>query len=1731
MEENHQYKLLVGAGISKKRQESLERVKRVFDKQALLHAWSHCDKNGSGNASLAEVDSMIDYFSRTQAHKHDGFFAGLYHRGAIIRAVAYTRKGGDGDDWIQKKEFPALLKNLHFFNKMHTTFSTIDTSGDMRIDSGEFANGLHEMGVQCTGIQARDVFNEIDRNGGGFILFAEFCKYCLDAMDTVEGKTSVRQRKEATLQLLKEKFDQLDGYGMHKGLTSRKDALNQCKRAGLKISDYNLRQLFGECKQDDQGDLDYNSLLDLLRNYQRPGPPTVGKKDAQFARGGNGKWIGGRVYAPAADTGPPTERSERSESDYTEPPEPLDPAAVDALEAMGHALAKMRLESQRAVKRSFGDRASLQEAWSWCDKNHSNNSSLAEIDGMVEQFTKYFPPTKFGGFFVGLNTKPAIIRAFQFTRKGEAMSDGDDWIQKKEFPALLKNLHFFNRLFTMFDALDTDTHDGRVDIVEFENGLQKLGLDIGTNEYLADEIFNEIDRNGGGQILFDEFCKYCMHAVDLADGRMTVAEYEQRRARGIIHAKEMEKRMGGGNRRAGDRAQHKEAGKWTQGRVYPLKQKPTVGARQKSLQEKKVRHEQALKSGREKMHKRSDEEKRLMAYAGQGVLKKYRVSLATVKRLFADKRTLLDAWECCDKNGNGITSLAEVDGMVYYYMRMEKFEKFFRTLYNKGAIMRAVNYTRTKEPTSDGDDWIQKKEFPALLKNLHFFNQLWQIFDELDTEDDRRVNFDEFRSGLGSLHIVCDDTQAREIFDDIDGNGGGQILFDEFCKYCIDAMHLAQEQRYDTSDLHPATRKQMEEDGKRRRPKSDDPLRLSESAEHTLKQIHARLGAGGDQGDLDSAEGMGRSASRAAAAVVALCREFRMISAQHEEEDESTQPSMDIEEFDMLLERWGVDEVEADDADDLFRHLQKVQANAKGGGGGRANRSRDRLVQWETLFNFVLPPLDEERRQLVDAAWSAMDKMLEGTISLDVLMAAFNVKSHPWVKERGVRQGNGLLKGGELVQATRSCFSAVAEDGIVTKDEFFAYHAAAAALIPKRTNEARGQRQFEDLEWERLVGNVWGVKGLVTNMRRVGAATQQEMQTNQRSTNSGTAQKDSSAISGILASEGNLSAAAETDVDRDVVLVLQSGGRGAETVEDIPEGSRARKRFCERLKQDVSDAVGGERALHPTRIEVVAITAGSVIVEMRINRGNGISAGARRSAMSPGLVFDELQRQLLDSGSAIYQGAVTANVDGRRSRAQMASCGERHKQEQKRGAGHASTRLRRRKLGAGAVGGGGGGVVGGAAGGAGYVDVLSAGDDAQSVGMVKVNRRGMTRTLQIVIRGLRDDLRKRGAGGIVGLGREFRKADIDGSGSLSKKEFRTAVQTCGLYIKDQTFKALFAFFDGDGDNTVSYGEFLSQIVVPMNDRRKKLVRKAFRLMDRDGDGTVSIADVADVFDASMDPEVQQGLKTEDEAKMDFLAVFDEPDEDGKRDGVITLDEWYDYYGGLSADISNDDYFELMLRNAWHISGGEGQAANTSNRRVLVTDSYGKQMVVEVPNDLDTAHTTDQRVITERLRESGIDVGGGVALASKPGASNKVKPARKGASAPPRSRAAGSSMFSVMQGEQAETKINASHAADREQRQDEAAKQQERKRQDRRQRQQQGQAKEAGRGRGDEDWVDDEEIFRMTPQDTGNVTFVGKSVGEHYPQGSHIFGGLYNKESYHKLQFDKGAPKGRKSARY
>lgn len=156
----------------------------------------------------------------------------------------------------------------------------------------------------------------------------------------------------------------------------------------------------------------------------------------------------------------------------------------------------------------------------------------------------------------------------------------------------------------------------------------------------------------------------------------------------------------------------------------------------------------------------------------------------------------------------------------------------------------------------------------------------------------------------------------------------------------------------------------------------------------------------------------------------------------------------------------------------------------------------------------------------------------------------------------------------------------------------------------------------------------------------------------------------------------------------------------------------------------------------------------------------------------------------------------------------------------------------------------------------------------------------------------------------------------------------------------------------------------------MNARRKAMVEMAFKVLDSDGSGAIDINDILGKYNASAHPDFIAGRRSEREILKEFVQSF----EVGRnKDGIITPKEFEDYYANLSASVDDDDYFELMVRNAWHISGGTGWAANTTNRRVLVRHIDGKETVEEIKNDLGI-RAKDTNAMVSRLQAQGIAVG-------------------------------------------------------------------------------------------------------------------------------------------------------------
>eukprot|EP00427_Karlodinium_veneficum_P054010 CAMPEP_0169409972 /NCGR_PEP_ID=MMETSP1017-20121227/59532_1 /TAXON_ID=342587 /ORGANISM="Karlodinium micrum, Strain CCMP2283" /LENGTH=533 /DNA_ID=CAMNT_0009517205 /DNA_START=40 /DNA_END=1640 /DNA_ORIENTATION=- len=159
-----------------------------------------------------------------------------------------------------------------------------------------------------------------------------------------------------------------------------------------------------------------------------------------------------------------------------------------------------------------------------------------------------------------------------------------------------------------------------------------------------------------------------------------------------------------------------------------------------------------------------------------------------------DTNALKQLWRRLDINGNNVVSLAEVDKLV---VEMTAGGAWPTWLNNKPALMRAFQHAKCG---SDGkrDDFVEKCEFHDLLLNIFWFNKIYQVFEEVDSDDDRRIDVNEFRNGLDKMGLKLSSADAQKEFQTIDSNHGGEVLFVEFCAWIRKRVNPDDNPAFDT---------------------------------------------------------------------------------------------------------------------------------------------------------------------------------------------------------------------------------------------------------------------------------------------------------------------------------------------------------------------------------------------------------------------------------------------------------------------------------------------------------------------------------------------------------------------------------------------------------------------------------------------------------------------------------------------------------------------------------------------------------------------------------------------------------------------------------------------------------------------------------------------------------------------------------------------------------------------
>lgn len=172
---------------------------------------------------------------------------------------------------------------------------------------------------------------------------------------------------------------------------------------------------------------------------------------------------------------------------------------------------------------------------------------------------------------------------------------------------------------------------------------------------------------------------------------------------------------------------------------------------------------------------------------------------------------------------------------------------------------------------------------------------------------------------------------------------------------------------------------------------------------------------------------------------------------------------------------------------------------------------------------------------------------------------------------------------------------------------------------------------------------------------------------------------------------------------------------------------------------------------------------------------------------------------------------------------------------------------------------------------------------------------------------------ERSNNGLRGLRVFFKRMDRDGSGSIDPIEFKYAMREFGLELSEVEVTEIVKHFDTNKDGMISFDEMIRMLRGSLNDRRLRAVNAVFSRLDRLNRGSLELQALERAYHAHNHPAVKSGATSADGIATEFSNAWSTQ----KKSGLISREEFVDYYTEAGAHIASDDEFEAMLRAVWN----------------------------------------------------------------------------------------------------------------------------------------------------------------------------------------------------------------------
>ena len=157
------------------------------------------------------------------------------------------------------------------------------------------------------------------------------------------------------------------------------------------------------------------------------------------------------------------------------------------------------------------------------------------------------------------------------------------------------------------------------------------------------------------------------------------------------------------------------------------------------------------------------------------------------------------------------------------------------------------------------------------------------------------------------------------------------------------------------------------------------------------------------------------------------------------------------------------------------------------------------------------------------------------------------------------------------------------------------------------------------------------------------------------------------------------------------------------------------------------------------------------------------------------------------------------------------------------------------------------------------------------------------------------------------------------SQTVSLDELSISLQQLHLNISSNDIYELFNYLDSEKIGRISTSDILNLVTESINEKRKIYLVKVFKSIDSDKKGEISINKLKNIFNAKNHPDVSDNIRNEDEIYNQFCYTLDIFIRfNNILNYSINLEQFIDYYSGISPSIKEDEEFQKILEKVWDV---------------------------------------------------------------------------------------------------------------------------------------------------------------------------------------------------------------------